>query len=306
VEEGYTGQSISWNATDLNPNTYTIEFSETGLVAGPTAWTSGVAITYNIPDGIAVGAYYYTVNFTDDYGNYIADSVNFTVDINASPVINTSPVSINVEFGYTGQSLSWTATDTVPSTYTIALQGMGIVTGPTIWTSGGAITYNIPDGFSLGSYTYIVNFTDDYGNSITDIVIFTVEDTINPVITFSSNDITIEIGYSDLNISWTATDIFPGTYTIELVGSGISVGPLTWSSGDPINYTIPDGLASGVYTFNITITDDNGNSASGTITVTITDGTPEGIPFGETFLLITLVSVVCLVIIKTRKTKLKN
>jgi len=72
------------------------------LVAGPTAWTSGDAIIYNIPDGIAAGAYYYTVNFTDDSGNWYTDSVNFTVEINAAPVINSSPGSINVEFGYTG------------------------------------------------------------------------------------------------------------------------------------------------------------------------------------------------------------
>ena len=36
-----------------------------------------------------------------------------------------------MEYGYTGQSLSWTATDANPDTYTIELQGSGIVAGPT-------------------------------------------------------------------------------------------------------------------------------------------------------------------------------
>ena len=301
VEEGYTGQTISWNATDLNPNTYTIEFSETGLVAGPIIWTSGVAITYNIPDGIAAGAYCYTVNFTDDYGNWHTDAVNFTVEVNAAPVINNSPDNINVEFGYTGQSLSWTTTDTDPDTYTIELQGSGIIIGPSAWSSGGEITFNIPNGFSLGSYMYTVNFTDDYGNYITNTIIFTVEDTTDPVITFSSNDITIEIGYNNLNISWTATDLFPGTYTIELIGSGVVIGPITWSSGSPITYDIPDEFAPGIYTFNITLTDDNGNYASGTITVTIIGGTPGGIPFGNTILIITVLSIFGLIFVKKRK-----
>jgi len=301
AEQGYTGKSISWTAIDSNPDTYTIELQGTGLVAGPTVWASGAAINYNIPEGFGVGTYEYFVNFTDDYDNSIIDSVNFTVEVNANPVITISPENINAEFGYSGQSISWTATDTDPGTYTIELQGTGIVASPTVWTSGVAIIYNIPDGFGLGTFFYTVNFTDDYGNFITDSITFTVEDTTDPVITFSSNDITIEIGYSNLNISWTATDIFPGTYTIELIGSGIVIGPITWSSGSPIAYGIPDGFAPGVYKFNITLTDDSGNYASGTITVTITGGTPGGIPFGNTFLIITVLSIFGLILAKKRQ-----
>ena len=66
-------------ATDANPDTYSIELQGSGIVAGPTAWTSGNAISYNIPDGFGVGSYFYTINFTDDYGNSILDSVTFTV-----------------------------------------------------------------------------------------------------------------------------------------------------------------------------------------------------------------------------------
>ena len=79
VGEGYTGQSISWTATDLNPYNYTIELQGTGIVAGPTAWTSGNAISYNISDGFGVGSYIYTVNFTDDYDNFISNTVTVTI-----------------------------------------------------------------------------------------------------------------------------------------------------------------------------------------------------------------------------------
>ena len=167
--------------------------------------------------------------------------------------------------------------------------------------SGIFIEYNIPEGFSAGSYIYEANFTDLGGNIISDNVTFTVEDTTDPVITFSSNSITITVGYSDLDISWTANDLFPGTYTIEMVGSGLVVGPITWTSGDPINYELPEGLAPGTYNFTITLTDDNGNSASGIITVTVTGGTPGGIPFGNTFLIIAIVTIISLVFTKRRK-----
>jgi hypothetical protein len=245
VESGYTGQSLSWTATDANPSTYTIELESTGIVTGPTAWTSGIAITYDIPDGFDVGVYVYTVNFTDDDGNYATDSVTFPVEDTTTPVISNAPTDLSVEYGYTGQSLSWTATDNNPSTYTIALEGTGIVTGPTAWTSGIAITYDIPDGFDMGVYVYTVNFTDDYGNSIIDSVTFTVGDTTNPVITVSPNNFTVEAGYTGQSISWTATDANPDTYTIELQGSGIVAGPTAWTSGIAITYNIPDGFDPG-------------------------------------------------------------
>ena len=175
VEEGYIGQSISWTATDANPDTYTIELQGTGIVAGPTAWTSGNAINYNIPDGFSVGSYIYTVNFTDLGGNFIVDSVDFTVvEDTTNPVITVSSNNFTVEEDYTGQSLSWTATDTNPDTYTIELQGTGIVAGPTTWTPGVSITYNIPDGFSPGVYTYNITFSDESGNSISNIVTVTI------------------------------------------------------------------------------------------------------------------------------------
>jgi hypothetical protein len=279
VETGYTGQSISWTATDSNPNTYTIELQGTGIVAGPTAWTSGNAINYNIPNGFGVGSYIYTVNFTDDYDHFITDSVTFTVDDTTNPTITNAPSDLTVEFGYTGQSLSWTATDPNPNTYTVELQGIGIVAGPTAWTNGNAINYNIPDGFSVGSYIYTINFTDDYDHFITDSVTFTVDDTTNPTITNAQSDLTVNFGYTGQSISWTATDSNPDTYTIELQGSGNIAGPTAWTSGVAINYNIPDGYSVGSYIYTVNFTDDYGNFIIDSVTFTVGDTTNPTIEF---------------------------
>jgi len=59
--------------------------------------------------------------FTDLDGNFITDSVTFTVEDTTNPVITVSPNDFTVEYGYTGQSISWTATDANPDTYTIEL-----------------------------------------------------------------------------------------------------------------------------------------------------------------------------------------
>jgi hypothetical protein len=263
-----------------------------------------LGIIYDIPEGFGVGSYTYVINFTDTYGNFRTDDVVFTVQDTSMPELVSTPSDFTVDYGYTGQSLSWTATDFNADDYSIELQGVGIVEGPSSWSSGSPVIYNIPNGLGLGTYTYTVNFTDDYDHFITDSVQFTVEDTTDPVITFSSDDITIEVGYNNLNISWTATDIFPGTYTIEMVGSGIVIGPLTWTSGKPIVYDIPDGLATGTYVFDITIIDESGNTATATITVTVTvsGGTSNGtIPFGGSFVLISIATIIGLVVLRKRR-----
>jgi len=84
--------------------------------------------------------------------------------------------------------------------------------------------------------------------------------------------------------------------------TGLTVGPIIWTSGTPINYTIPDGLASGVYTFNITASDGSGNSRSVAIIVTVISESPGGgIPFGNTFLIISVLCVISLIFIKKHR-----
>ena len=280
-----------------------VKKTEVSLV-GPTAWTSGNAINYNIPDGFSAGLYVYTVNLTDIGGASITDSVNFIVEDTTNPVITFSPNNFTVESGYVGQIISWTANDPNPDTYTINLQGTGIVAGPTVWTSGNANNYNIPDGFSVGSYIYTINFTDISSNFITDSVKFTVEDTTNPTISSAPSNLILETGYSGESLSWTATDENPDTYTIELQGTEIVTGPTAWTTGVIVTYNIPDGFAPGVYTYNITFIDETGKSISDAVTVTINSPGEEAPPtfsFGNFFLIFIGVSVVCLILVKKRQ-----
>ena len=276
VESGYTGQNLSWTATDTNADTYTIELQGSGIVAGPTTWTSGVAIIYDIPDGLSVGSHIYTITFTDDYGNFVTDNINFTVEDTTNPVITVSPNNFTVETGYTGQSLSWTATDLNPDTYRIDLPEDGLVVTVVTsipWANNTPIVYNIPNGFSVGSYIYTVTFKDLGGNFVTDSVNFTVEDTTIPVITDSPNDFTAHIGYTGQSLSWRVTDLSPNNYTIELQGTGIVAGPSKWWSGNSINYNIPDGFSIGSYIYTVTFTDLGGNLVTNSVNFSVFEDT---------------------------------
>ncbi len=147
-----------------------------------------------------------------------------------------------------------------------------------------------PSLYNFSEYFYIFNAI--------------IGDTTNPIITLSTTNFTVEAGYTGQSLSWTATDANPDTYTIELQGTGIVAGPTVWTSGNEITYNIPDGFAVGVYTYNITFRDENGNSISNTVTVTIedVDETPEGgVPFGNYFLIFIGLSVIGLIFAKKRK-----
>jgi len=302
IDYGYSGETISWTATDPNPHTYTIELQDSGIVEGPIAWSSGSPIIYNVLDGLSIGDYFYTINFTDDYDNFATDTVKMTINEIDDPIITISPSDLTLESGYTGETTSWTATDANPNTYTIELQGTGIVEGPTTWSSGVTIIYNIPNGLAVGEYFYSINYTDDYGRFATDIVKVTIQDTTNPIITSLPSDFTIESGYTGETISWTATDINSNTYTIDLLFSGIVEGPTAWSSGVAIIYNIPDGLAVGEYTYIVNFTDESGNFDTDIITITVREpSTTPKVPFGNFYLIFLAVGVIVVVIVHKRR-----
>ena len=79
MEAGYTGQSLSWTATDANPDTYTIELIGTGIVVSSTPWANNTPVVYNIPDGFSPGVYTYKITFTDESGNSVLDTVTVTI-----------------------------------------------------------------------------------------------------------------------------------------------------------------------------------------------------------------------------------
>ncbi len=199
----------------------------------------------------------------------------YSVD-GAAPVIIDSPSDFTVFEGYTGESLSWTATDAYAGNYTITRDVTTVVT-TTNWTSGTPVVYNIPGGLIQGVYEFTINFKDTSLNPTTHSLNMTVliPDTTDPVITSSPADVVVESGVYPADFSWTATDANPGTYTISRNGT-IVVGATSWTSGSPVNYSIEGGLQYivGVTTYEITFSDFIGNSVSDTVTMTVNPMTP--------------------------------
>jgi len=197
-----------------------------------------------------------------DYSDYAL--VKWGKDI-TNPVI-TTPDDIGYEQGATGNTISWTSTDTNPGTYVIYKDSVEIEFDH--WASGVPITISV-DGLSLGEYNYTILVYDEFSNSVQDTVIVTVQDTTNPILN-SPTDIAYEEGTTGYNITWTSTDNNPGTYIIYKDSVEIASG--TWTSGVPITISI-DGLSPGGYNYTIIVYDEFNNLAQDTVIVTVQDTT---------------------------------
>ena len=89
---------------------------------------------------------------------------------NPTPTIS-HPSDISYQEGQTGNSISWTATDDNPTTYTITQNGAQIASGS--WSSGSSISINV-DGLSAGTYTYTCTVFDGNSQTVSDSVTLTV------------------------------------------------------------------------------------------------------------------------------------
>jgi hypothetical protein len=234
--------------------------------------------------------------------------VDYDIDA-VAPEIVASPSDFGVLEGYTGQSISWTATDANPGNYTITRDATPVVT-ETPWTSGSPITYNITDGLTQGNYVFEITFEDMYAQTTTANVTFTVSvpDTTDPVLTSTPSDIVVDVGDTGDTFSWTATDANPGTYTITRNGT-VVVSAAPWVSGTPITYDVEWAMyfLPGVTTYEITVYDFAGNSVSDTVTMTVNPipgpSPPPAIPGFEPIIVIGIFAIgtIGLIVLKKKK-----
>jgi len=248
---------------------------------------------------------------TFEYGAsvlYIFELDVYTVDAVAPET--TSLSDFIRYYDYTGENISWTATDANPESYTITRNGI-LEVPTTPWVSGTPVTYNITDGLAIGNHTFVIFFEDMYGHITNDSVVFTVfvTDDDDPVLTSTPSDITVDIGNINQSFSWIATDAYASTYTINRNGTEV-VAATAWVSGTEVTYDIPWALhyISGVTTYEIIFSDLNGNTVNDSVTMTVNEIPPvlppsPGIPGFEPLIVIGIVAIgsIGLIVLKRKK-----
>jgi len=174
IELGSTSDDITWTATDLDDDVYSIWKNESIQVTDGS-WTTSVPIVYEL-DGFGLGVWNITIKVEDVSGNFVIDIVWITVEDTTNPGTD-SPVDDTIELGGTSDDITWTCTDEDAHEYEVWYNGTNWDDGS--WTTSVPLVVEL-DGLTLGIWNMTIRFNDTSGNFVTDIVWITVEDTTNP------------------------------------------------------------------------------------------------------------------------------
>ena len=231
-----TTNTISWTSSDI------------GIV---TVDTSGYIY------GQAVGTTTVTATITDIYGGTSTATIAVTVTGNNIPVI-TAPATLQIEYGTTYNPLvngGVTITDVEDGA--ITLTGAMVVSSVPVDGSNRAMTVG-------GPYNVVYTYTDTDANTVTATVAVTVVDTQNPTLTIATPIVTIEAATGVMPTDWHVAFGLSATDPVD------GVLPATSIHID-VPGTLTSNMDMGTHTFNITATDRNGNTATGTATVVVQD-----------------------------------
>ncbi|WP_341836319.1 PKD domain-containing protein [Chitinophaga pollutisoli] len=266
-----TTATLNGSATPASGSS--IETYAWAQISGPVTATiasSGAAST-GISRLTQAGTYTFRLTATDDKGLSASATVTVTVNPanNIPPVVNAGSAQ-TITLPATTATLNGSATPASGSsieTYAWA-QTSGPVTA-TIASSGSAST-GISRLTQAGTYTFRLTATDDKGLSASATVTVTVNpaNNIPPVVNAgSAQTITLPATTATLTGSATAAS---GSNIASYAWTQVS-GPATATFG--ASSSASTGVSrltqAGTYTFRLTATDNNGLSASATVTVTV-------------------------------------
>jgi len=241
-------------------------------ISGPAAGTLTNANTANATAaGLVQGVYSYQLTVTDNAGSTGRDTVNVTVNAatNQAPNANAG-LDANITLPTNSVTLNGSATD--PDGTISSYQWIKIA-GPAAGTISNAnIALTTATGLVQGIYRFELRVTDNSGASDRDTMQVTVNAAINqaPSANAGNNiNITLPVNSATLNGSGTDPDGTIAAYAWVKI-SGPAAGTLT--NANTANATAA-GLVQGVYSYQLTVTDNAGSTGRDTVNVTVNAAT---------------------------------
>jgi ribosomal protein L14 len=258
--------SLSGSGTDTDGTISSYNWVKiSGPAAGTIATPSAANTTLN---GLAQGVYQFQLTVTDNNGAIGNDVVQVTVNAapNQLPTANAgSDIVITLPTNSTTLSGSGTDPDGTISSY-----GWTKVSGPAAGTIGSASSATTTlNGLVLGVYKYQLKVTDNNGATDTDTVQVTVLNApSNQLPTAAAGtDIVITLPTNSSTLSGSGTDPDGTISAYDWVKiSGPAAGTIVSVSSAT---TAINNLVQGVYQYQLTVTDNNGATATDIVQVTV-------------------------------------
>lgn len=273
--------TLPTNSTVLNGNGSsdadgTISTYAWTRVSGPAAYTLGTANAASATLGNLVqGVYVFRLTVTDNDG--ATDTDDITVTVNAAP--NQAPVAnagTDITITLPTNSTVLNGNGSSDPDGTISTYAWSRVSGPATYNLGSAnAAATVLGNLVQGVYVFRLTVTDNSGATNTDNVTVTVNAAPTPnqaPVANAGNNITITLPTNSTALNGTGTDA-DGTVA-SYAWSWVS-GPAAYTivNGNNATATV-NGLAQGVYTFKLTVTDNDGATAIDLVTVTVNAAPP--------------------------------
>ncbi|MBL6448895.1 tandem-95 repeat protein [Fulvivirga sp. 29W222] len=267
--------TLPTNATNLSGSATDADGTVTAYlwqqISGPAASTMVNASTATASiSNLVEGTYEFQLTVTDDDGAEDTDIVQVTVislPPNIAPVANAGSDK-NITLPVNSVMLNGSGSD---SDGTIASYSWTKTSGPSTFSLSGQNTATLTaNNLVAGTYIFRLTVTDDDGATHFDEATVSVApETVNqsPVADAGTN-ISITLPTNSVVINGSGTD---ADGTIASYGWTQVSGPSTATlSGETTADLSANNLIEGVYTFQLTVTDDQGASGSDNVNVTIT------------------------------------
>jgi len=256
--------SVILNGSGTDSDGSIASYLWTQVSGGAAALTN--ANTANLTtSGLQAGSYVFKLTVTDNQGAQGSDDAAVTVNPagNAAPVANAGPDK-TITLPTNSVTLNGSATD---SDGTIASY---------LWTkvSGGAATLTNANtanlsvtGMVVGPYTFRLTVTDNQGAQGSDDATVIVNPSGNQApLANAGPDKTITLPANSVILSGSGTDSDGSIASYSW--TKVSGGTATLANANTANLTASD-LVGGVYTFRLTVTDNQGATGSDDVTVTV-------------------------------------
>jgi hypothetical protein len=247
ISQGLAGDGSALSSV-IGPNGTALPQTGGDFIFTPGTMTGTVALTYIAKDNLGDSATG-TIDVNVDPGPTVPATETTTI-LHNQTVNLTSLILGSVTPGITGDTE--TVTNVVPTTGSISL-------------SGGVVTYTAP---SSGVDSLVYTVTDQFGDSATGTLDVNV--TSDPGPTVSPTSVTVIGGHSVDLTSYLLTLATPGLPgdTLSLTGDNTTGthGTVTLTKGD-LSYLAPS--SAGADSFNYTVSDQLGGTASAQVSVTV-------------------------------------
>ena len=240
--------------------TWTSDRGGSGTATGTASWTAG-------PIALRGGSNILTITARDAGGNIATDVLTVTREDSAAPTVSIASPTVNANHTTDQATLNiaGTASDDIgvaQVTWATDRGASGVASGTTEWTIA-----NVP--LAPGVTVITVTAKDDAGRSSADMLAVTRTDSTAPTVDITSPSAlaTFSTTSSTINLGGAAGDnvgVTQVTWSNSKGGSGTTAGTTSWSVAGVA-------LKPGANVITVTARDAQGNVASDSLTVTLTD-----------------------------------